>query len=71
LKLNTIGCSLLAFAVAETQGMVGPDRIPYPSLSDTASIVPGRRIVYSDRFADQRGNVLPVTYYEMSRDIPR
>jgi len=61
----------LAFVVAETQGMVGPDRIPSFSLSDTASIVPGRRIVYTVRFADQRGNVLPVTYYGMSRDIPR
>ena len=33
-------------------------------------IVPLKRIVYMDSFADEKGNVVPATYYGMSRDFP-
>jgi len=33
-------------------------------------VVPLRRIVVTDSFADEKGNVVPATYYGMSRDIP-
>ena len=33
-------------------------------------IVPLKRIVYTDSFADEKGNVVPATYYGMSRDFP-
>src|SRR5256884_9836149 len=33
-------------------------------------IVPLKRIVYTDSFADEKGNVGPATYYRMSRDFP-
>jgi uncharacterized protein YndB with AHSA1/START domain len=33
-------------------------------------IVPGKRIVYTDSFADEKGNVVPATYYGMGSDIP-
>ena len=31
-------------------------------------IVPMKRIVYTDSFADERGNVVPASYYEMPGD---
>jgi uncharacterized protein YndB with AHSA1/START domain len=34
-------------------------------------IVPLERIVYTDSFADQEGNVVPATHYGMSPDFPR
>jgi len=33
-------------------------------------IVPMERIVYTDSFADEKGNVVPATHYGMSADIP-
>src|SRR2546427_12108977 len=33
-------------------------------------IAPLKRIVYTDSFADEKGNVVPATYYGMSRDLP-
>jgi uncharacterized protein YndB with AHSA1/START domain len=33
-------------------------------------IVPMERIVYTDSFADQNGNVVPASYYNMSGDWP-
>jgi uncharacterized protein YndB with AHSA1/START domain len=33
-------------------------------------IVPLERIVYTDSFADQEGNVVPATHYGMSPDFP-
>src|SRR5256712_9249723 len=33
-------------------------------------IVQLKRLVYTDRFADEKGNVVPATYYGMSRDFP-
>jgi len=33
-------------------------------------IVPLKRIVYTDSFADEKGNVVPATYYGMNRDFP-
>ena len=33
-------------------------------------IVPMKKIVYTDSFADEKGNVVPATYYGMSADFP-
>ena len=33
-------------------------------------IAPLKRIVYTDSFADEKGNVVPATYYGMSREFP-
>lgn len=33
-------------------------------------IVPGRKLVCTDSFADEKGNVVPATYYGMSADYP-
>jgi len=33
-------------------------------------IVQLKRLVYTDSFADEKGNVVPATYYGMSRDFP-
>ena len=33
-------------------------------------IVPLEKIVYTDSFADEKGNVVPATYYDMSTDFP-
>ena len=33
-------------------------------------IVPLERIAYTDSFADEKGNVVPATYYGMSADFP-
>jgi uncharacterized protein YndB with AHSA1/START domain len=33
-------------------------------------IIPQERIVFSDSFADEKGNVVPATQYGMSADFP-
>ena len=33
-------------------------------------IVPNKRIAYTDSFADEKGNVVPASYYDMTDDYP-
>jgi uncharacterized protein YndB with AHSA1/START domain len=50
--------------------MKGPDGKDYWSTGVYREIVPMERLVCTDSFADEEGNVVPATYYGMSADFP-
>ena len=50
--------------------MRSPDGKDYWSTGVYREIVPLERIVCTDSFADEQGNVVPATYYGMSPDFP-
>jgi uncharacterized protein YndB with AHSA1/START domain len=50
--------------------MRGPDGKDIWATGVYREIVPGKRIVVTDSFADEKGNVVPATYYGLSADIP-
>ena len=50
--------------------MRSPQGKDYWGIGVYREIVPGKRIVYTDSFADEKGNVVPATYYGMSADMP-
>lgn len=50
--------------------MQGPDGTRYWSTGSFKEIVPQERIIYTDSFADDQGNVVPATYYGMGEDFP-
>jgi uncharacterized protein YndB with AHSA1/START domain len=50
--------------------MRSPDGQDVWSTGVYREIVPLERIVYTDSFADEKGNVVPATYYSMSTDFP-
>ncbi len=50
--------------------MQGPDGKLYWSTGVYREIVPLERLVMTDSFADEKGNVVPATYYGMSADWP-
>ncbi len=50
--------------------MRSPEGKDYWSTGVYREIVPLKRIVYTDSFADEKGNVVPATYYGMSSEIP-
>jgi uncharacterized protein YndB with AHSA1/START domain len=50
--------------------MRGPDGKDYYTTGEYVEIVPFERLVYTDSFADENGNVVPATYYGMSEDMP-
>jgi len=50
--------------------MRSPEGKDYWGTGVYREIVPGKRIVYTDSFADEKGNVVPATYYGMSADLP-
>ena len=50
--------------------MRSPEGKDYWSTGVYREIVPPERLVYTDSFADEKGNVVPGTYYGMSADIP-
>ena len=50
--------------------MRSPDGHDYWSTGVYREIVEPERIVCTDSFADEKGNVVPATYYGMSSDIP-
>jgi uncharacterized protein YndB with AHSA1/START domain len=50
--------------------MRSPEGKDYWGTGVYREIVPGKRIVYTDSFADEKGNVVPATYYGMGADIP-
>jgi uncharacterized protein YndB with AHSA1/START domain len=50
--------------------MRSPDGQDYWSTGVYREIVPPERIVCTDSFADEHGNVVPATHYGMSADFP-
>lgn len=50
--------------------MRSPDGKDYWNTGVYREIVKPERIVYTDSFADERGNVVPATHYGMSADFP-
>src|SRR5256885_8038611 len=50
--------------------MRSPEGKDYWGIGVYREIVPGKRIVYTDSFSDEKGNVVPATYYGMSSDLP-
>ncbi len=50
--------------------MRSPDGKDYWSTGVYQEIVPMERIVYTDSFADEKGNVVPATHYGLSADHP-
>ncbi len=50
--------------------MRSPEGQDYWNTGTYEEIVPLERIVYSDSFADEHGNVVPATHYGMSTDFP-
>ncbi len=50
--------------------MRSPEGKEYWSTGVYREIVPGKRIVYTDNFADAEGHVVPASYYEMPGDWP-
>ena len=50
--------------------MRSPEGKDYWGTGVYREIVPVTRIVYTDTFADEKGNVVPATYYGMSSEIP-
>ena len=51
--------------------MRSPEGTDYWSMGVYSEIVPQKRLVYTDSFADERGNVVPSTHYGMSGDFVR
>jgi len=51
--------------------MRGPDNKDYWSTGVYREIVPMERLVLTDSFADEKGNVVPASYYGMTGDWPR
>ena len=50
--------------------MRSPEGKDYWGIGVYREIVPGKRIVYTDSFTDEKGNVVPATYYGMNADMP-
>ena len=50
--------------------MRSPEGKDYWGTGVYREIVPGKRIVYTDSFADEKGNVVPAAYYGMNPEIP-
>src|SRR5512145_3312807 len=50
--------------------MRSPEGKDYWGTGVYREIVPMERIIFTDSFADEKGNVVPATYYGMSQDFP-
>jgi uncharacterized protein YndB with AHSA1/START domain len=50
--------------------MRSPEGRDYWSTGVYREIIPMERIVFTDSFADEKGNIVPATYYGMSADFP-
>jgi uncharacterized protein YndB with AHSA1/START domain len=50
--------------------MRSPEGKDYWSTGVYREIIPMERLVFTDCFADEKGNVVPATYYGMSADFP-
>ncbi len=51
--------------------MRGPDGKDYWSTGVYREIVPPMKIVCTDAFADEKGNIVPATHYGLSPEFPR
>ena len=51
--------------------MHGPDSKDYWSTGEYREIVAPKKIVYTDSFADEKGNTVPASYYAMPGDWPK
>lgn len=51
--------------------MRSPEGKEYWGTGVFREIIPMERLVFTDSFADERGNVVPGTYYGMNEDFPR
>jgi uncharacterized protein YndB with AHSA1/START domain len=51
--------------------MKGPDGKEFWSTGIYKEIVPNKKIVWTDSFADSKGNVVPASYYDMPGDWPK
>lgn len=51
--------------------MRGPDGKEYWSTGTYREIIEPNRLVYTDSFSDEYGNIVPATYYGMSGEIPQ
>lgn len=50
--------------------MTGPDGVDIWGTGEYREIEPNKRLVFTDSFADEKGNVVPGTYYGMEEGIP-
>ncbi|MRS03869.1 SRPBCC domain-containing protein [bacterium] len=50
--------------------MRGPDGKDYWTTGTFQEIVPLKRLVYTDSFSDEHGNIVPASYYGMEGDFP-
>ena len=50
--------------------MMSPEGKDYWTTGTYQEIIPLERIVYTDSFSDDKGNIVPATYYAMSADFP-
>lgn len=50
--------------------MRSPEGKDYYSAGEYKEIIPMEKIVCTDSFADENGNIVPATYYDMSPDLP-
>jgi uncharacterized protein YndB with AHSA1/START domain len=50
--------------------MRSPEGKDYWSKGTYKEIVPGQRLVLTNSFADEKGNIVPATYYGMSPEFP-
>jgi uncharacterized protein YndB with AHSA1/START domain len=50
--------------------MKGPDGKEYWDTGTYEEIIQQKRIVYTDNFADAKGNIVPPSYYDMPGDRP-
>jgi uncharacterized protein YndB with AHSA1/START domain len=50
--------------------MRSPEGQDYWNTGVYKEIIPMERLVYTDSFADEKGNVVPATHYGMSADFP-
>ena len=50
--------------------MRGPDGKEYWSTGTYKEIIEPNRIVYTDSFSDEHGNIVPASYYGMTSDMP-
>lgn len=50
--------------------MRSPEGKEYWSTGVYREIIPSKRLVFTDCFSDERGNVVPATYYGLGADFP-
>jgi uncharacterized protein YndB with AHSA1/START domain len=51
--------------------MRGPDGRDYWSTGTFREVIPQKKIVATDAFADEKGSIVPATHYGLSADFPK